>query len=392
MTLYTVTQPNPPVGHDFRFVVPGRYLYDVVGITATLLTDTPETTHPVDYSGHHRDGTYVTVGGPARFSPASAFPSDACLVSSDLPLAAYSAGFNAPAAAMPITAGSFTLGFWRNTTANAGPGIEWVNVGVGICAQAFNGNSTVLEWDSMGGTGGWTTDIIPALLDGAWHFVAYVYDAGTQEMTIYVDGALVPQVSDIPGTPFGDIPTQVQWDTNGGSTPSGTGMTDEIFFTPNALTAGQIAGLYGTAPDFAAWTAAVLGYGPTVAYHLDGIRPGTGRQPSLIVTNGTTELEAIPTGFPAVATPGPYEYSWQPNLNADIQSTDGTLTTVAIPQLLLPAGYTVGTRTLDLTSTDQWSNIALWWDDAYQAAFDPFNQYDFPGGIKLVYQQQGVAP
>lgn len=390
MVLYVVTLPNPPAGQDFRFTVPGRYLYDVTGITAELAT-TGGPDLPSDYSGNGNDGTYVTAGGGPHFASGGAFSGDDCLMSSDSPTDSFSAGWYAPAAAMPVDAGSFTLGFWRKQTEpGTGAGVEWRTGGGSLCAQAFNGNSSLLEWNSQGGTGGWATAGMTWPVDGAWHFVAYVYDAGTQEMVIYLDGAAMPLDSDVPGTAFGATPAQVRWDYDGVN-PSGLGLTDEIFFAPAALSGGQIAALYGTAPNFAAWTAAVLAHTPTVGYHLDGIGPGGGgRQPSLIVTDGTTELEAIPTGFAAVSTPGPYQYAWQPALNADTQSSDGTLTTVAIPQLLLPAGYTVGTRTLDLQSTDQWSNISLWWDDAYQLSSDAVTPYVYPPGARLVYQRNGA--
>src|SRR5690348_14913764 len=71
----------------------------------------------------------------------------------------------------------------------------------------------------------------------------------------------------------------------------------------------------------------------------------SGRHVDLTVTNGTDEVLAIPSGFGPPPGAGPYEYAWQPDLNSSSQSADGLLTTVAIPRLLLPAGYVVGSRT-----------------------------------------------
>src|SRR5204863_4308339 len=67
VTLSVVRIPNPPAGVDWSTVVPGAYLYDVTGITATLTTSA--VVGPMlDASGNARDGNY-NGAGPASFVP-----------------------------------------------------------------------------------------------------------------------------------------------------------------------------------------------------------------------------------------------------------------------------------------------------------------------------------
>lgn len=392
MVLYVVTLPDPAPGTDFQFVVPGRYLYDVTGITAQLATGGTSGTVMADASGNGNDGTYTPFGPGTPhiiFVPGLVAGNDA--IRGALASGAPRGGAEVTLPILDCTA-DFTIVWWQSCgPAFAGTGVgpvELIDAGsmTIVAVTTTPGPGGTLEVDVGFGVAGITaTGVVPD--DGAAHMFAVAYNAGTSDLTAYIDGTVVPWVSG--GTMTFASPTfEVIIGFN--EPPE---IFDEYVFVQSELAGADVAALYAAGvAGYGAWVPAVMGFAPTAFYHMDGAIPGTGRQPSLIVTNGTTELEAIPTGFPAVSTPGPYEYSWQPALNADTQSTDGTLTTVAIPELLLPAGYTVGPRTIDLQPGDQWSNVALWWDDAYQAAFDPFNDYVFPGGIKLVYQQVGAQP
>jgi hypothetical protein len=388
--LYVVQLPDPPAGTDFQFVVPGNYLYDVTGITALLTTpNVPGFPNCPDVSGHGNDATY-TAGG-STFVP----------------------GLVPGNNAIKRNAGN---GDQINTThpiidvSQAFTYVEWIQ----LTAPLPNDMELGGYADSVTGHTGWTLTIPSGFpnrffvsgvhnmaggatifetangtvpYDGAPHMIAVTFDpAANPQNTFYLDGAVLPwNVVDVPFVFNGP---SAGWHWNVGDSPD---ITDEIAILPGALTGGQVAALYAAGGAFAGYNAAVMAAAPFVYYHLDGAgMPGTGRQPSLIVTDGTTELEAIPTGFPAVSTPGPYEYAWQPNLRADTQSTDGTLTTVAIPELLLPAGYTVGVRTLDLQAGDQWSAVTLWWDSDYMNLVGEFSDYAYPPGAYYVYQQTGA--
>lgn len=387
MALYVIRPDDPPPGQDWQASVPGQYLYNVTGVYATLTTASgPDA--PTDYSGNGHDGTYQTSGGPVQFSSAGAFDGDDCLVSGNGPIVTATAGWTMPLAAMPIdTVGSFTLGFWRNNAEAFGPGIVWSN-SLEQCAQAFNGNSTVLEWDAVGFAGGlWTTpNIYP--FDNLWHFIVYAYDAGAQEMKIYFDGVNVPLDNDSPGLAYSDIPTRVDWDPGLGSGYGSRGLTDEVLFVPITLSAGAVAALYATAPDFTAWTNAILALSPITAYHLDGSGPSTGgRQVTLSITDSNNEVERIPSGFDPLLTPGPYAWSWLPKLNSAAENATSKTITVPLPRLLLPAGYTIGTKTLDIAPSDQWSDISIWWNSDVMDASQELNPYDYPPGALLVYRQ-----
>lgn len=381
--LYVVTAPDPPPGADFTLIVPGNYLYDVVGITAKLTTGLG---NPIlhDSSGFGNDGTYLTGGtGTITFDHAPG------LVAGDTDIICNPAiptlvGGSGPTTSGWLNAGSFWIVAWCDGTTNQPQNMVILRVGAGgdVGAQlgvtnGFLGNPTVFFDFNNSAIG---LDYFGAVAAGP-HMYAATYDAVTDEARIYIDGVRVLGPTVVGGAPVFDA----NW-FDLGAAPGNNPEYDEIAWGSGLPDDAAIANLYAQATvSFAAYTAAQLALAPFPFgyYHLDDVVTAGGRQPSLVISNGTTELEAIPTGFPAVATPGPYEYSWQPGLNADTQSTDGTLTTVAVPPLVLPAGYTVGTRTLDILPADQWSNVTLWWDDNAQRSIDPAYDYNYPPGALL---------
>lgn len=383
MTLYVVTLPDPPAGEDFLFTVPGRYLYDVTGITAELDTGGPTPTIAADASGNGHDGTYHAVGGAQIVPGILPAGGDGALDCSGGTLGATARAHVTLPAAMIDWSQPWTVEAWVQSTTGVGDIVLSMDTFTGnlVQVQVSAGPPGLQQIKVQAGNGGVTWDFTPTLIaDGAPHYVVATWD--TANVHAFLDGTELVLVT--PGDP---IPVFVP-DSNTLASANGTNngnlaTLDEVAIYDVLLPDIVIGAHYAAASvSFAAYTAAVLGDAPFSYYHMDDTSGG-GRQPSLIVTNGTTELEAIPTGFPAVSTPGPYEYSWQPGLNADTQSTDGTLTTVAIPRLLLPAGYTVGPRTLDLAPTDQWSNVALWWDSRIQDKTVGLAPYDYPPGALL---------
>lgn len=390
MTRYVVPVPDPDPGADWETVVPGRYLYDVTGITAKLTTGGPAGVTAVDASGNGNDGIYNVDIPPVTFV--------AGLVAGDLALELGLGGAAAPNVTVDIPpaviqwANPFTILFlWSNPTAGAGFGGRayiappnsptsfaiQLDISDGVLGVIRLGYQLGPDWISVPG-------VIPR--DGNPHLIAVTITGST--VVMYVDGVAVTLAStDV--NPAGGSPVQAGlFGVSGSGACSGIG--DEYALFARALSAGEVVSVQAARGSFVAFSTAVLGLGPDAYYHLDDDGASTGRQPTLIVTDGTHELLAIPTGFPAVTTPGPYGYAWQPGLNADTQSVDGKLTTVAIPRLVIPAGYTVGVRTLDLQVTDQWSEISLWWDDAVQEALPEFNPYVYAPGVNLQYRQIGT--
>ena len=66
MSLYTQVVPNPAAGADWSWPVPGKYIYDVTGITATLTTGIGASTNVPDASGHGNNGTIQIHSGPVK--------------------------------------------------------------------------------------------------------------------------------------------------------------------------------------------------------------------------------------------------------------------------------------------------------------------------------------
>lgn len=390
MALHVVQVPDPPAGEDWSWTVPGRFFYEVTGITATLTTGNGAPSTLVDASGDGFDGTYAGV----PISVPGLVPGDTATNWSGPP----SATAHVP----------FGIIDWSSDWS-----VEWWAQGVqavdAFALYAVNGPDPTfttqlsVEINFLGAvdvnqvTSGvtiadWHTAFGAVPTPGTPNYIVITFDAFTGTIAAYVNGAAVA----IFDSGFGPFSLAGLTDMYLPAAPSagnfvGPVVEDEVAIYGAVLNAGQVAAHYAAGlVDIATYTAAVMGDGPAAYYHLDDVGATGGREPSLLLSDGTHVLEAIPPGFPAVSTPGPYQYAWQPGLNADTQSTDGTLTTVAIPPLLIPAGYVFGPRTLDLQPSDQWSNVRVQWDDSYMATADTLSPYVYPPGVTLTYQQIGT--
>ena len=387
MPLYVVRPPNPPPGVDWVDVVPGQYLYDVTGIYATLNTGSGLTFPFADSSGNGYDGT-IHLNPPATavqvVQRPGLVPGNA---STRFGVTSTPANYAYGGVPGPINfdlGQSFTVEFLALAEAFAQDSLMCffdsgaLTVSIEILATGSIQMTRTLDFSAYRCVG-------PFLFDGNPHLIDVVLPwAGG--FVVYVDG----------------LPTALTFETPAGARTAGPvngyGMfigaggpplfetVDEFALYPFALTAGQVAARQAARGSFAAYSASVLADAPAAYYHLDEVA-GTGRQVVLDVTDGTNLVEEIPSGFPAVVTPGPYNYSWQPKLNSADQSPGGTLTTVPLPRLVLPAGYTIGTRTLDLQPTDQWSDIAVWWDSDIMDSQQSITPYAYPPGALLVYKQ-----
>jgi hypothetical protein len=390
MTLRVVQVPDPPPGVDWSTVVPGQYIYDVTGITGTLNTATAHPTVVHDSSGNNNHGTYLYIApaGPL-FVPGLVAGDGAVSTYNSYPVLATEV--DVPQSIVDWTT-SFTVGWWEQSRAaflNTYSG-KFINAnfdnlnGFGIDGSLFTLGTIKVFVD--GGTG-WETGAGVDVADGNPHFFAVTWDKGVSVLTLYKDGAAVPWVTvgTPPPVPIALTAGQAAFGYNG-NPPE---IIDEAFTIRAALSGADIAALYAARVTFPGWSAAVGAFSPTGFYHLDD-NVGTGRQVALVVSKDAQVVEEIPTGFTAVPVPGPYFYSWQPNLQSSSFSANGLIMTVAIPHELLPAGYAIGGNTLDLSPTDQWTGVVVWWDDTIMNILDPANLYKFPPGYSLIYHQDKV--
>lgn len=391
MVLHVVSIPDPVPGVDWRHTVPGRYLYNVTAVQAVL--NGVSNLRANDASGNGNNGQYLTFTPSLARSPfgqPGALPDDAAIT------------FDNPGSwgprvqiGLPTTMvwnGNITLEWWYQTLATGG-GSDWCVMKPTVTDALFwrVGFNGAMQLNWTGATPGWLLDT-PAgtlLRDGAWHHYAFVLNIATPALSnIYRDGVALG-VS-ITGSPVPEFTSEssFHFDTQ---LDAPTGGMDEWALYPSALSAARVAAHYAARTSFAAYNAAVTADAPAIYYHLDEVGGSGGREPALEITDGFSIVELVPTGFVRSGTVGTQTFSWQPRLQAGAESADETLVTVPTPELVLPAGYTIGTLTPDLAPGDQWSDIVLWWDDAYQTATETAASYQYAPGAHLVYQPTKVG-
>lgn len=390
MSLYTLTIEDPGTGVDWAFTVPGNYIYDVTGIVATLSTGGSALTVMNDSSGNGNNGFYAQLQPPWPTSVAGIVPGDRAVQFGDFAnpiddpqgLAAVNAAvvdWTAPWSVEcfidPPTF-PFSGGYLFATgDGSAHSPIALVVDAVGRFELDLRtlGSPTATMWDAS------------AFL-AAGSYVTIEFDGANYVVTC--DTNVLTQSGDPPGVPIGGD-TDVLLAAAIPPTLATSITIDEFAIYPYALGATIRGNHYANRGDFAAYSAAVLGDGPSAYYHLDETSSGTGRTPSLYVNNGLNDVITVPDGFTATSAPGPYQYSWQTNLTSSTQTANGLLTTVAIPKLIVPAGYTIGVHTPDLDGGDSWSSVTLWWNSDYMDSLASINPYAYPPGALLTYQQRG---
>lgn len=381
MTLYVANVDDPPRGQDWQYVVPGQYLEDLVSVTARLQTAVgPTNTVCADSSGNAQDGTYqgaVVQGEPglidgdaAVFFGPEAPPTDAY-------------------ASLPAThvdpTGDMACVWWQEFGVNGSWTYSPFDYGF-LIGVAVGGSFDLNR-------GGVNETNVPYVHPGPFtgrQMVGMEWDAAN--WFVYVNGALVatgPWVPAVFAPPVAAAPIIGSGDATAVGFVANT-ITDEAAFFNAKIGPANMAALYALgAAGFAAYSTGVLALGPQSYYHLDdALAPTIGRTPALVITDGQREVGAyVPSVVPAPVAAA-FDYSWIVGASNNAQTPDGTQTTVGVPRLILPAGYTVGTRTPDLDSFDQWSQVTIWWnDDAMtQAAFE--DPYEYPPGARLVYQQK----
>lgn len=386
MTIRTQIVPDPPPGVDWSTVVPGEYLWDVLTVTATL----------------------EAVGGCASFNPNTAMdPSPSAGVG-------FFSYVDLVASAFDPGAGPFTLELWSRWADNGVP------VGQVFAAldPGFDPGEPVIDM-SGAPTAGYAIQIavpVHQLLgvasavppgDTGWHHVVYVCTGSGGTLEIFEDGA---SLGSLALTPYAIGPIFANELGAGAHFPPAQGCStplDEVALYHSALSPAQIAAHYAAmCVGFADYSAAVLADSPVSYYHLDeppgattvsdatgnnnggivqgnptfgipgAVRGGGPRYPALTITDGANVILVAPSATGQV-NGTTVQYSWY-LANASSIPTPGTgIVSIALPRLVLPAGYVVESVTGELEPADQWTEITVWWDDTLMDGMAGITPYDY---------------
>lgn len=372
MPLYVETLPDPVVGTDFTFVVPGQYVWDVLTVTAELEPRSNVVSgFMLDQSGNGRTGNYGFGGNTSglTFIPG--------LVDGGLGVQSVTQWVGQVSLTDDPFAGDYTVGFWRRHDVGLNNYTALVARAGGAITVRCNGNppgfraAFHMGRDPDGiNPGDWFfgSDPIPA----GGHSYVWTYVAATGTGSFYLDGALYGSQS-FPPHAMTRTTDSLEWGVVGATT---TETYDELFLFDRALSAGEISDLYATTVDgWDVYSSAVLALAPFAYWPLEDAPLDGGRQVALEVTDGTRPLLDVAPTFGVSGTISTYTYTWQTWLSSGGGNPPLTLQSIALPQLILPAGYTIGSRTLDLSPVDQWRSVVLWWDSDMQdqrAGSDPF--------------------
>jgi hypothetical protein len=387
MVLRVQPVPNPARGADWSYTIPGQYVFDVTSIKATLTAHTTDPTSTPDQSGNGHTGTYHTnpnavttygVSGPFGGSPNLAVDQNPAFL---VTLAAVTADNSAG----PFDLATFTYEAIIDPR-NTGPGSFEAIVGIQgntgvrdfLAIHRTPPNSAVgyfYSGNNVNFPGG-------SIVNGTWSHVALTYDGANWR--VYVNGVL----TGTSGTGVPDVTQLLAVLNIAGNTvaTSGTyngGVAAAAVFS-GALPGANIANHQAAiATSAAAYKAACLADSPVALWLFGEQSLNTGRTVALTVTDGTHIVTEIAPPDVAIGAAG-LTYTWAPSVTQSATSPDGVNVIVSTPELILPAGYTVGTTTLDLAARDQWSNINIWWDDRYS---------NLPGGPgDLTYRNTLLLP
>jgi hypothetical protein len=391
MVLYVITPPNPPPGQDWQYTVPGQYVEEIVSVTATLATTQNPPTALNSVTGGAYPATYQAAallsfqqagpfGGAANYAVTTgAHPATATAVAVDGTTTDFNrATFSIGAWAKIAPAGTVRqLIFQNNTYAGGG-----TYRGYGFSGSK-TGTDVQLGFQWKGG-GQLSSGIFAA---GTWKHMAVTWDSAN--IRFYINGALDSTFAD--AVVFDAISNTIAL---GGDVPGNlevfNGSLCGIFFNDSVLTAGQIAAyVTASATSSAAYQTAVLADSPRALWMLNEVVDTSGRTPSLAIGNGITNVGLYTPGVPPASSGSPFTYSWLTTLSSNTHAGGTSTITAAIPDLILPAGYTIGTYTPDILPTDQWSNIVIWWDSTFMDGNQNLQPYDFTGAC-LQYHRIGT--
>lgn len=364
MAIQVVHVTNPVAGAEWQYTIPGQYNVTLIGVQATLTTTAPPTT-AVDSSGAGLGATYnetfpLTFGVTGPFGGGGGRAVDINPgINQNSDIATF------PNGAGQLDFATFTYEILVNLRTSGVGSFETllgIQSGSGpvrdqLMAHASGGSATI----GYGYSGNNANFPGGSISRGAWHQVALTYDGTTWRP--YADGAaLVTSTTGAPDLTVVDKPFYIAGNNASGSNIfNGAAAAASVY--NSVLSAARIAA-HNTAiaTSAAAYKAAVLADSPAALWMLDDALNTSPRTVTLAVQNGAATVATFPTDVPVVA-PGVFTYSWQTLGPGAAQSVDGTLITVPIPTMTLPPGYTVGSNTPDIASTDQWSSVTLWYDD-----------------------------
>jgi hypothetical protein len=389
MTLRTVAVPAPAVGQDWRYIIPGQYVEDVVAVTATLVTLQKPTTAP-DASGNGRPLTYTNNAFTtySQTGPFAGSPNLAVNQSNGASGLATQIGTRAPSTdwnLATLSVGGFIKcnGTAQGEMWTADNTLGFVHHGWRFDIDASGGdNRLILQWKAGGAA------LNLGTVAAGWHLVGVTYDGAN--VRGYIDGVLQATVPAAASVDAVSEPMGLGgYGDNTNNFPFKGSMAG-WFVNAGVLSAARWLAYYtaATGSGSAAYKAAVLADSPMALWLLDDAITSPSRNATLEITDGTNLVGVYPGGTLTGSAPA-FTWTWSVDLPSGTQGPNAQVTTVAIPRLVLPAGYTIGTRTADLAPTDQWSGITVWWDDTVMDTAPDLNPYVYAPGATLVYQQIG---
>lgn len=385
MTLRVTNVPSPPPGQEWTFAIPGQYVYDVRAVVATYQAQDASSSQIFhDSSGNAHNGTIDGPDLPSGLQYPGAVSGDAAfLLGTNAPVQ----HFISPHVGNVAAGGNvfnlqdiFTLEMWVRFPQlgdNHGNFIICKTTGGGetiaFSAPDITDKYLRLIWGTFPGSVRTADATWPD--DGAWHYLAATADTGVGH--IFLDGVEIPISVAFPSGPSDPNNTNAVLGGTANGTAQARWALDEVAIYEYNLDATQVAAHYAAAAGgFAAYSAAVLADGPEGFYHCDEIVPLTpaARYTGLVVGDGTHVLAAYTSGELSLLT-GSVTFVWAPATSNVVVASDRI--TIGVPPLILPAGYTLGSGTPAIGADDQWSNIAIWWDDALsgQPGYGAYDKY-----------------
>lgn len=390
MTLQTIAVTQPAAGHDWTYTVPGQWTIDLSSISARLVSATNPTTAS-DSSPNGNNATY-NAAHPVTFGVTGPFGGGGGQAVRDLNInqaganiatfangggALDTATFTAEALVKGNATGSVFSEIVAGRDTSGSPGtVRWMlgcQPGFPYSLRAAASNADVFS-------------LLTTFTANAWHHVAVTYDGA--QWVGYVDGvASLAVAGHLPTLTTTNKPFGIGGDTLSAQSFQGDMAAAAVF--GSALSGAQIAAHYAAvATSAAAYKTAVLTDSPLALWMLDEQVTHYQRTVILEITDGTNVVASFP-GFTPTQQSSVFSWTWLVDGQATVQSVDQSTTVVSIPRLVLPAGYVIRSRTVDLAAADQWSNVTIWWDDTYQQSAAGTDPFVYPPGAYLNIIPQG---
>lgn len=391
MALQVTTVPPPAAGADWQVAVPGQYVWEIRSIVATLAADTGCSVVP---SGTALD-TGSTVGGlyagrvdlPAgafdpgngpftielwmRATPASAtVATDVCALGPGLPAGFQAVEFTPRVGALIGLGSGYPSSFTGLVQSQAGAGDEWVYYVVTVTGPSgtFTISENAVDLQS-GPTGAYT---FPA-------FSASVLGGRFEPAPTTFTSAEIAHVA-----LYHSVLSFAQRAAHYAA------MCADASIYPAAVLADNPISYYECADAFGSLTAtdnSGNGNDGTIAdspvFGVTGVTRGSGtsaRNTALEVTDGTNVVLLAPA-LVGQTEPAAVTYTWY--VAGSLAEPALFTVAVEIPQLIMPAGWTLGSRTSPIAPADQWSNITVWWNDEYSGGNGVLTPYAYTSLLLL---------